>query len=314
MPAPSRPSDEPGPTFAYLLFGLTILIWGTNWPIMKVGLTLIPPFWFAFLRVGLGCLTLFGALLLTGRLELPKRTDLPVIVSVGFLQIAAFLVIINLAVPAVGAGRSSILAYTTPLWVVPGAILLLGERLRKLKLLGLLLGLVGVAILFNPTAVDWSDVDQRRGNLLLMLASLAWAVAILHVRSRRWQGSPLQLAPWQLLFALPILLLGALAFDPPWVPDLDWRLALLLLHNGVLATGLAYWGAFTVTRALPAMTTSLGFLGVPVIGVLSSALALGEPLTASVASGLLAILLGVALVNLSDLNRLPGSPARRKKR
>ena len=120
MPAPSRPSDEPGPTFAYLLFGLTILIWGTNWPIMKVGLTLIPPFWFAFLRVGLGCLTLFGALLLTGRLELPKRTDLPVIVSVGFLQIAAFLVIINLAVPAVGAGRSSILAYTTRLWVVPG--------------------------------------------------------------------------------------------------------------------------------------------------------------------------------------------------
>lgn len=312
MSSRSSASQEPGPTYAYLLFAVTILIWGTNWPIMKVGLTLMPPFWFAFLRVGLGCLTLFTALLVTGRLKLPARSDLPVIVSVGLLQIAAFLVIINLAVPAVGAGRSSILAYTTPLWVVPGAILFLGERLHRLKLLGLLLGLLGVAILFNPLEVDWSDRDQRTGNLLLMLASLAWAVAILHVRSRRWRGSPLELAPWQLLFALPILLGGALLFDPPWTPPLRWDLALLLLHNGVLATGFAYWGAFTVTRALPAISTSLGFLGVPLVGVTASVLALGEPLTLSVVGGLLAILLGVALVNLADLQHTPRRSAARK--
>lgn len=303
MSSRTAPSDGPSTTLAYLLFGATILIWGTNWPIMKVGLTFIPPFWFAFLRVGLGCLALFSALLVTGRLKLPARSDLPVVFSVGFLQIAAFLVIINLAVPAVGAGRSSILAYTTPLWVVPGAILLLGERLRKLKLLGLLLGLLGIAILFNPLAVEWADRAQREGNLLLMLASLAWAIAILHVRSRRWRGSPLELAPWQLLVALPLLLLGAVTLDPPWTPPLRWDVALLLLHNGVLATGFAYWSAFTVTRALPAMSTSLGFLGVPVVGVVSSVLALGEPLTFSVSAGLLAILLGVALVNLADLKR-----------
>ena len=310
MSSRNAPSDGPGTTLAYLLFGATILIWGTNWPIMKVGLTFIPPFWFAFLRVGLGCLALFSALLVAGRLKLPARSDLPVIYSVGFLQIAAFLVIINLAVPAVGAGRSSILAYTTPLWVVPGAILLLGERLRKLKLLGLLLGLLRIAILFNPLALDWADRAQREGNLLLMLASLAWAIAILHVRSRRWHGSPLELAPWQLLIALPLLLLGALVFDPPWTPPRRWDVALLLLHNGVLATGVAYWGAFTVTRALPAISTSLGFLGVPVVGVTSSVLALGEPLTLSISAALLAILLGVALVNLADLKRAP----RRKQR
>ncbi|HLS67945.1 MAG TPA: DMT family transporter [Kiloniellales bacterium] len=288
---------------AYLLFGATILIWGTNWPIMKVGLTFIPPFWFAFLRVGLGCLTLFTALLVTGRLRWPARGDLPVVFSVGWLQIAAFLVIINLAVPAVGAGRSSILAYTTPLWVVPGAILFLGERLLKLKFLGLLFGMLGIVILFNPLAFDWADPAQRQGNLLLMLAALAWAAAILHIRSRRWLGSPLELAPWQLLVALPPLLLGALLLDPPWTPPLRGDVALILLHNGVLATGFAYWAAFTVTRSLPAISTSLGFLGVPLVGVASAALALGEPVTASVVAGLLAILLGVALVNFADLKR-----------
>lgn len=286
---------------AYLLFGATVVIWGTNWPIIKVGLTFFPPFWFGFLRVALGCVTLFSALLVLGRLRLPARQDLPVIFSVGFLQIAVFLALINLALPAVGAGRSSILAYTTPLWVVPGAILLLGERLHRLKLVGLLLGLLGAAILFNPFALDWADPVQRRGNLLLMLAAVAWAAAILHIRSRHWKGSTLELAPWQLLVASPPLLLGALLFDPPWTPSFSWEEVLLLLHNGVLATGFGYWCAFTVTRSLPAITTSLGFLAVPLVGVTSSVLALGETLTASMAAGLLAILLGVALVNLADL-------------
>ena len=76
-----------------------------------------------------------------------------------------------------------------------------------------------------------------------------------------------------------------------------------MLHNGVLATGFCYWAAFSVTRALPAMSTSLGFLGVPVVGVLSSAVIVQEALTLSVIAGLLAILLGVTLVNLSDLRR-----------
>lgn len=300
---PASTSTPPSPALAYGLFALAVLIWGSNWPIMKIGLTMVPAFWFAFLRVFLGCLALFAVLAAVGSLRLPQRSDLPVILSVGMLQIAAFLLIINLAVPVVGAGRSAILAYTTPLWVVPGALLLLGERLRPLKTLGLLAGLLGVAILFNPTAFDWGDAAQLRGNALLMLASLAWAVAILHVRSRRWQGSPLELAPWQLLVAMPPLLAGALFFHPDWRPPARWDLALLLLHNGVLATGFCYWAAFTVTRALPAMSTSLGFLGVPVVGVLSSAVIVQEALTLSVVAGLLAILLGVTLVNLSDLRR-----------
>lgn len=302
MPPPAAPPAPVLPRpLAYGLFGATVAVWGTNWPIMKVGLEMITPFWFALSRVVLGCLVLFAVLAALRKLQLPRRSDLPLVFSVGGLQVAVFLVAINLALPAVGAGRSAILAYTTPLWVVPGALLLLGERLRPLKLAGLLLGLLGIAILFNPAAFDWSDPEQRWGNALLMLAALASALAILHVRSRNWHGTPLQLAPWQLLVAIPPLLAGALLLEADWRPQPSWSLALILLYNGVLATGFCYWGSFTVTRSLPAISTSLGFLGVPMIGVASSALALGEPLSASVLGGLLAILGCLALVNLADL-------------
>jgi drug/metabolite transporter (DMT)-like permease len=279
---------------------MVIALWGINWPIMKVGVAAISPLWFGVLRLAIGAGVLFGVLLISRRLAWPQRRDLPVVVSVGLLQMAAFLALVNVALLHVGAGRSAILAYTTPLWVVPGAILFLGERPTWPKLAGLLLGLGGVAALFSPTAVDWSDSNVMFGNLLLMIAAVGWAIAILHVRGHDWQLTPLQLAPWQLLVGLPPLV--ALATWHEGAPVIEWSgpVAAIVVYNGALATALCYWATVTVTRALPAVTTSLSLLCVPVVGLLSSTLSLGEPLGLPLLAGCGLILGGVALVNLAD--------------
>ncbi len=285
---------------ALLLLGAVVVLWGINWPIMKIGVGVIPPVWFAVLRTVIGAATLFAFLGLTGRFAWPTRRDLPIIASVGLLQIAAFLALVNIALLQVDAGRSAVLAYTTPLWVGPGALLLLGERPRPLKLLGLLLGIAGIAALFSPAAIDWSDRGQLIGNLLLMLAAAGWAVTILHVRGWQWRLTPLQLLPWQLLAAQPLLVL--LAFVLEGSPRLDWSPTVLaiLAYNGPIASGFCYWAVLAVTRALPAMTTSLSLLGVPAAGLVASTLALGEPLGAPLIGGCVLILGGVALVNLGD--------------
>src|SRR5690242_15356870 len=113
---------------AFVLLAAVIVIWGVNWPVLKVGLDTIPPFTFAALRVVLGAITMFAVLAARRELVWPKRSDVSLLVSVGLGQVGAFLVFINLGLLYVPAGRSAILAYTTPLWVVPGAIVLLGER------------------------------------------------------------------------------------------------------------------------------------------------------------------------------------------
>ncbi len=296
---PAEATDVPvAPATAYGLLAAVILLWGFNWPVMKVGLESIPPFWFALARLSMGAATLFPILWLTGRLTLPRRGDLPVLFSVALLQMAGFLALINFGLLDVEAGRSAVLAYTTPLWVTPAAVWLLGERLTRLKAVGLALGLCGVAVLFNPLGFDWGDGAVLQGNLLLMLAALAWSGAILHVRGHRWQSSPLQLAPWQMLVAsLPV---AALAAATEGVPAVRWTgdLVLILAYNGPLATAFCYWAAVTVTRALPAISTSLGFLGVPVAGVIFSAAWLAEPLTLTLLGGLVLVVLGMALVNL----------------
>jgi drug/metabolite transporter (DMT)-like permease len=309
MPAKATSSVALSPTVARLLLVAVVVLWGANWPVMKIGVVYMPPVWFGAARMVLGALSLFALLAVLGRLSLPTRRDLPVVFTVGALQMGAFLALVNIALVHVGAGRSAILAYTTPLWVTPAAVALLGERLTNFKLFGLGLGLAGVAVLFNPLGFDWSDPQVLLGNALLLLAALAWSVAILHVRGHKWDSSPLQLAPWQMVIAVPPLVLVS------WLTE-DWShiqwnsdLALVLAYNGPLATAFCFWAVVSVTRALPAITTSLSLLAVPVTGVAASALFLAEPLTPTLITGLVLILGGTALVNLGDLRgRKPSGP------
>ena len=150
------------------LLCLVIALWGANWPIMKVGLLDMPPLTFAAVRLLLATLTLF--VISPRRLKLPAARDLPVVLSVGLLQLFAFMLCMYLALMVVPAGRSAILAYTTPIWVVPMATLWLGERMTPLKALALAIGLAGIGVLFNPAALDWGSRAVLIGNGLLLAA------------------------------------------------------------------------------------------------------------------------------------------------
>jgi drug/metabolite transporter (DMT)-like permease len=292
--AASEPGDRRG---AFLLLGTIILVWGINWPVMKVGLGSIPPFWFGGLRLLLGSISLFLVAAMRRRLTLPALADWPVVATVGLVQMAGFLALVNIALLHVPAGRSAVLCYTTPLWVAPGAALFLGETLSRRKLAGLALGLAGLLILFEPGSFDWSDRPLLLGNAFLLGAALLWALTILHIRGHRWHGSALDLAPWQQLTgALPLLAVAFLVEGGPDVIDWKWSTLLVLAYNGPIASGFAYWAAVAVTRRLPALTSSLAFLAVPVMGLTASAVALGEHPQPALLLGFLLILIGLVLV------------------
>jgi drug/metabolite transporter (DMT)-like permease len=296
---PDRRSDSTlSRSTAVLLLVFVILVWGINWPVMKFGLHMMPPFTFSAIRVTLGALTMFLVLALRGGIKLPSRHDMPIVLSVGLGQIAAFLAFITLALQHVDAGRSAILSYTTPIWVVPAAIIFLRERLGRLTACGLALGLLGIAALFNPWEFDWSDRTGLIGNGYLLLAAIAWAFALLHVKIHQWHSSALALTPWQLsVAALPLAALALIFERDAWQP-IDHATALVLAYNGPLSTAFAVWAWLSVNRALPAITSSLASLGVPVVGLIASVLTLGEHLEVASIAGLALISGGLVLVSL----------------
>lgn len=285
---------------AYPLLITLVIVWGANWSIVKIGLQDISPFWLGSTRLMLGTVTLFALVALRSQLHLPRRGDWLMIADVGLLQMCAFMVLLNVALQYVEAGRAVIVAYTTPLWVAPGAVLLLGERMTPRMVAGLLLGLAGVLVLFNPAAINWSDHQAVLGNGLLMLAALLWAALILHVRVHRWVSGPLELAPWQALVALVPATIIALLFEDFGRIAWTGRVVGVIAYNGLLATAFGVWAMVTVSRALPAIASSLGYLGAPVVGYLSAAVLLGEPITVTLSVGLALIVGGVFLVLTAD--------------
>lgn len=283
---------------------LAIVIWGANWPIMKAGLSHVTPLWFSALRFALGGFCLFAWQAITRRLRLPTRRDLPLLLSVGLLQMLAFTSLGSIAMMHIPAGRSAVLAYTTPLWVTPAAMLVFHERVSGRQWVGTLLGLGGVAIMFNPLELDWHDTMLLKANAMLLAASLCWAICILHLRHYRGDSTPYQLAPWQMLLATMLLAALARSFEGPYTGDGSTALWHTALFVGPLATAFCFCAVNAASTWLSSASMATAMLAVPVVGLLASILCLGERLSAGLALGVTGVIAGIAIATLPAHKRM----------
>jgi drug/metabolite transporter (DMT)-like permease len=301
-------SDTLSRRMAILLFALVIFSWGITWPVTKAIVAVVPPLWSATIRSAIAGIALLALLLPRGALIVPKRGDWAVVVNIALLHMVAFAALVAVGLQFITAGRSVVLGYTAPLWVVPGARLFLGERITARRALGVGIGVAGLALMFNPLAFDWSDSNAVLGNGLILLGALCWAVSILHVRAHAWVSTPFQLVFWEVLLATVVLVALALWIEGP-PPHIAWtaELAGLFLFASVFGVVVAYWAMAMVNRSLPAVTTSLGILATPVVGTLGSALALGEPISITLLVAMALILGGIA-VGTTDRAPTSSSP------
>ncbi|MBV8924244.1 MAG: DMT family transporter [Bradyrhizobium sp.] len=280
---------------AMMLFAVVVVCWGLNWAVTKTIVQSVSPLWATAIRTAVASAALLVLLLARRQFIIPRRGDVPVVCAIALLHMVAFSALVAFGLRLVPVGRSIVLGYTTPLWVVPGAWLFLKEPMTRSRLAGTACGLLGLIVLFNPVALDWNDRTALTGSLWILLAALCWAANILYVRAHRWLSTPFQLAFWQTLLATLVLSVMALLCDG--VPQIAWspRLAVSFLYGGIFGTALAYWAMAVVNRSLPATTTSLGILATPVLGVVSSAVALGERIDASLVIAMVLILAGIAI-------------------
>ena len=278
-----------------LALAAAVTAWGIGWPVNRAILYHLPPLSTVAIRSAIAVVALFAIAGTQRRLALPDRQDWPVVLSISLLHMTGYAVLVSVGLLFVPVGRSIVLAYTTPLWVTPGAAFFLAERLTARRVAGVVLGLAGLAVMFNPLGFDWRDRQALTGNAVLLLAALLWAASILHIRAHRWKAAPFDLIPWEMALATSVLLVMALAIDGwprvEWTPNLIW----LLLYSALPGTALAFWAAAVASRNLPAVTTSLGLLAAPVIGIAASAVTLREAPTLTLGVAVAMIIGGIAL-------------------
>lgn len=284
----------------YLLLAFTALAWGINFPILKLGLDDCPPLLYTSLRMILGTITMFVIARAMGILRWPHRADLPVVFSVGLLQNMGFITLVTVGMQYMPAGRAAILAYTSPIWVVPAAALFLGERFTQPRALGTGLGMAGLMAIFNPFAIDWEVEGTLLGGGLIVLATLMWTAGLVHVRKHHWRGDVLSLIPWQLLASVAFLVpVSLLAED---MDHIQWEPAFLVnvIFSGAIASGLCVAAQIGAIRSLPAVSMSLSSAAVPAVGLVSSIFILNEYPGPADLLGFCLIGLGILIVGLAD--------------
>jgi drug/metabolite transporter (DMT)-like permease len=271
-----------------------IALWGSTWAAIKIGVDAVPPFVFAFERAVAVSIVLV-ALSLAMRHPFPR--DRRVIVSaivVGIFNTGSSWAIIFWSEQYVPSGLVSVFGASSPIWTALLAhFLVRGDRLSTTKVLGLLLGLAGIAVLVGAPDTNGRP-EALVASVLLALMPITWAVGtILQARELR-QGSPLPLVAIGTCSG-SLLLLPFAAAQAGEAANWNFGVALafgyLVVFGSCVGLVLQMW----LTRMLRPTTMTLAQVVIPAQALLIGALALGENITWRVVAGAALVVVAVAL-------------------
>lgn len=256
-----------------------MVLFGGVWPLTKHAFQHATPLWFGFTRAALAGISAAALLAAMGRLHRPLRRDMPALLAVGGLQIGAFFALAHIALSLVPAGRTAILGSVTIFWLVPLSVWLLGEKVSRARWLAAGIGLAGVGVMMSPWAIDWTAPGVLFGHALLLGASLCWALAILALRLRPPASPVIDLLPGIFLLGSLVVLPVALWREPisagGGIGAGAWPTAAFV---GLVAAPVGTWAMVEAGRHLNAVVASVGFLLVPLLGIVLSTTWLGEAL------------------------------------
>jgi len=284
---------------AWIGLAILTIVWSLNWTVMKVATRYSGPFTFSAQRYVIGTVVLF-ALLALRRNSLKPTPWLPTIL-IGLTQTMAFQALAQWALVSGGAGKTALLAYTMPFWVVPLAWWWVHEKPGFTRWLCIVIAAAGFVCVVEP----WKPLGAPDSIALALLAGVAWAVATV-LSKRLFQQhpdvSPLRLTAWQMLVGTIGLVIVALVM--PQRPG-DWTGTYIaaLLYNGLLSSGVCWVLWALVVQRLSANVAGLTSLAVPVAGVLFAWGLLDE--RPSQAEWIGVVLIGIALFALQFRRRMP---------
>ncbi|MFN9744134.1 MAG: DMT family transporter [Betaproteobacteria bacterium] len=286
----------------WLLTALT-LVWGLNWPVMKAGVSGLPsapsaypPLTFRALSIGLGLPVLALALVwLKVPFSMPRRHWR----ELGLLTLANMLVwhvVVIIGVQQLSSGRSAILGYTMPVFAALWGRWIWGERLAPRAWAGVAAAAGGVLLLL------WSELSAFGGQPDAVLAIVA-AAAVWAYGTHRLRRSPIDVPLLAIVFWMTAITALAMALAAALFERGQWRVPEPLVwgsvaYNAAAVFGFAHAAWFYLARTLPPVASSISVMLIPVLGVFSGALLLGETVHGTDWAAVGLIVLAIALVLL----------------
>jgi drug/metabolite transporter (DMT)-like permease len=281
-------------------FALLALLWGYNWVVMKIALRYTGPFDFAAMRGVFGVVLLFGVML---ALRMPlKPRHVGKTILLGLFQTTGFVGLISWALNSGAAGKSAVLAYTMPFWVILLGWPFLEDRLHRRQWPAVGLALIGLVLVLEL----WGSTAGLTNNLLALGAAAAWAASVIIFKRIPVASHDelLSVTTWQMLYGT-IPLIGVALLVPERAIEWSGAFIAALVYNGVGGMAIATLLWLYILQRVPATISGLNSLIVPVVGVFAAWLQLGERPSLAEASGIALILTGLGLLTFAQRGAQP---------
>lgn len=258
-----------------VLAGLT-LGWGINWPMIKLVVSEMQPMHFRTLCLFFGAAGLLTIARVKGLSVRVPKGQWTRLVAIALFNITFFTILMTYGVRLMASGRASILCYTMPAWSVLFSTWILREPFTKRRALGVMLGLAGMGLLFGSEihAVGQSPL----GALLMIGAALSWAFGIVIMKKWPVNQPTTVFIGWQMIIGVIPILIGSLTCE-----NGNFNLFALsrwplvgVIYNFLVAYIFCYWAWIRIAVIAPVGVSSLGVMMIPVVGVFSSILIVGE--------------------------------------
>ncbi len=251
-------------------------VWGLNWPVMKIGVTDYPPLTFRVISMWLGLPVLaLGLLVLRAPFRI-ARTHWRELAWLTLFNMVIWHALMIIAVKSLTSGRAAILGYSMPIFSALLGAWLFGNRLTLRGWSGVAAAALGVLLLL------WHEVSNFAGKpvgvLLALVSALAWAMGIQLMRRTTMTVPTLTISFWMTTLTTLVMTVLAVGFEgPQWkAPSATtWG---AIVYNAVLIFGLVQTLWLSLARHLTPVASTLSVMLIPVIGVFSGALWLGEVL------------------------------------
>lgn len=277
-----------------MLLILLTLVWGLNWPVMKLGVTGFPPLTFRTLCMWLGLPLLWLFLRFKGT---PLRIARVHWRELGVLTVFNMLfwhTLAILAIQTLSSGRAAILGYTMPVFSAVLGALWFGQRLGVRAWAGVAAAAGGVTLLL------WHEVSAMAGKpegvAMMLVAAATWALGTQMLRRTRIEAPTLAISFWMLVITTLWMTVVALLFEAEaWAAPTPTVWAAIVYNAiGVFAFAQVVW--LSLARDLPPIASTLSVMMIPVLGVFSGALWLGERLHWQDWAAVGLVLLAIAMV------------------
>jgi drug/metabolite transporter (DMT)-like permease len=258
----------------WALLALT-LMWGVNWPMMKLSLQEATPLMFRASTMLLGASWLFFYVARKGRRMWPTASEWGAIGLLALPNVLGWHTLSIFGVQELASGRAAILGFTMPIFTVLLGAAFFGERITPRVRLAVMCVAMAIGLLL------WHEVASLSGRpagiAWMLSAAFCWALGTLMFRRSQLEISLLVVTVWMLLLGGAVVAALALALEPmPQPQNFSIAMWISLAYGVVINYGFAQLIWFGMARSLPPATSAMSIMAVPLVGTLAATVIVGE--------------------------------------